>query len=195
MKNLYLDRRIFVFVYLFFTILLFITNQPTVIANEEENKPVLIIEKVTGDSVHLAWPLTICDVDCNILHLTNFQRWEIYQKSESGIDYQLVFNTSTLSETKTIITNLESNAGYYYFVKIVWDTTNWEDYYQDYKENFKSQTIFIETLNPGETQIFSANSLNTTTTIESSTPNTSPGMMLYYIPFVFLLILFIRRRK
>ncbi|MHA2175659.1 MAG: hypothetical protein ACXABI_12575, partial [Candidatus Hodarchaeales archaeon] len=77
----------------------------------------------------------------------------------------------------------------------VWDTTNWEDYYQDYKENFKSQTIFIETLNPGETQIFSANSLNTTTTIESSTPNTSPGMLLYYIPFVFLLILFIRRKK
>ena len=128
------------------------------IANKDENQPVLDVEMITDTSVLLNWDLEKCDLDCNTYHLSNFISWELYQKNYSDPLYFLVFTTSELWETSTTIIGLEANSRYFFYIKLYWDWSNLHpDIAPTYGRNYTSNKVWVQTLSPGETQIFIKN--------------------------------------
>jgi len=137
-------------------ILLFTLNTGSpVVAESDENKPILKVISITDSSIQLSWDITDCNIDCNVNPWIYFNSWELYQKNTTEIKYNLVFETDLLSNTSVTLTGLDHRTGYYYYVKLFWDWSHLNpEIRQSYGKNITSDPIFIQTLNLGETSVF-----------------------------------------
>lgn len=184
------------FILLYFSIFtVVLINGTSGIANKDENQPVLGVDIITDTSVLLNWDLEKCDLDCNTYHLRNFKSWELYQKEPLDTGYLLMFTTSKLWETSTTITGLEANSRYFFYIKLYWDWSNLHpDISLTYGKNYTSNPVFVQTLNPGETQILTNHvSDNRMSTEGVMTAETSSGESLSLFPSLtsFLAVIFL----
>jgi len=89
-----------------------------------ENNPVLELISSTSTSVSLSWYQTVCVVDCNTYHLTNFVRYELYQKNLPVDNYSLAYTTSDIRVNMILLSNLELNSSYSFYLILIWDWSN-----------------------------------------------------------------------
>ena len=85
--------------------------------------------------------------------------------------------------------------GYYFYVELVWDSSSLDpQYIEQTKQNYVSEVLYIQTLNPGETTYYSYTTSGISSDAEGSNVNTSPSMMVYSIPLTFGILIHIKRR-
>jgi hypothetical protein len=189
--------RILVFILLFAFVIVF-NSKSVVIANKDENRPVLEAKMITGSSVQLSWDMTCWDLDCNTYHFTNFKSWELYQKGEFNSTFFLVFTSSEISETSTTITGLKANSGYKFYIKLFWDWSNLNpEIIPTYGKNLTSLVLHVQTLNPGETEIIDNPSVDSPVeplTDQSLSFFPTIISVLVVIPLSIILLVVLKRR-
>lgn len=138
------------------------------IANKDENRPVLEAKMITGSSVQLSWDMTCWDLDCNTYHFTNFKSWELYQKGVLDSTFLLIFTSSEISQTSTKITGLKANSEYKFYIKLFWDWSNLNpEILPTYGKNLTSPVLHVQTINPGETELVNNQDSNNELTDQS----------------------------